>query len=776
MTGWRERLKAFGFRHLRTRLTVLYMGLFGLTLLLTAIAVVTAVSNSAQRLVRDELSASGAVYAQIWQSRSAQLKQGAAILAQDYGFREAVATNDEATVRSALDNLRRRQGVDGALILGVDGHAVSTGVALDDAALDALYEGLDAGGVGSGVIAIGGQAYQAVAAPVRAPVVIGWVVFTERLDAGQMRNLERLSAIPLTARVMTRSAQGWTDVASARAGRLRGIDRELRAAHARPVLVSGEVGRTMLLARPLPSFDADAPAALVLSYPLARAFKPYEPLFWSLAAIAVVGLGILMVGTWMLSSGLTRPITALDDMVHRLQRGEYVEAPVASVDEIGRLAASFNAMVGDLRDRESRLTHMALHDQETGLPNRLALERFAASQDNVWMVLLSVERFEVVRNAIGYDAIARLMASLGQRVSALADGGAVARIGAGALGVVIAAEDQAEALRIAEGLCAAADRPVTVDGAPVDIALTAGVAARAGADDISPIDRAAIAVNQARDARRVAAVFDPSAWGDPAGNLSLISELMAALDNGEFSLAYQPKYDFRGDRIAAVEALARWTHPRRGFVSPELFIGMAEETGHIRPLTEWVIRQAIADQAALAAAGHDILIAVNISGRLLSDESFADFALAQVAAPGARLCFEITETAMMHDPERALAVIDRLAAAGVSVSLDDYGSGLSSLTYLKRIRADELKIDKSFVLSLDESARDGLLVKSTIDLAHGLGLKVTAEGVETPTALALLRGMGCDMAQGYLIGRPMPLPALLERLEGPAIATGVAVA
>lgn len=776
MSAVRKRLNGFGFRHLRTRLTVLYMGLFGLALLLTAVAVVTVVTDSARRMVRDELSASGAVYGEIWRSRSAQLRQGAAILAQDYGFREAVATNDEATVRSALDNLRARQGVDGALILGTDGHAISAGVALDDAALDDLYEGLDTGGVGSGVITIGGKAYQAVAAPVRAPVVIGWVVFTERLDAEQMRNLERLSAIPLTARVATRSTRGWTDVASAQPGRSPLIDKELRAAHLKPVLTGAGGSRTMLLARPLPSFDAEAPAALVLSYPLARAFKPYEPLFWSLAAIAVVGLGILMVGTWMLSSGLTRPITALDDMVHRLQRGEYVEAPVDSVDEIGRLAASFNAMVGDLRDRESRLTHMAMHDQETGLPNRLALERFAASHADVWIVLLSVERFEVVRNAIGYDAIARLMASLGQRISALAEGGAVARIGAGALGVVVAAEDETAAVRIAETLCGAADRPVIVDGAPVDIVLTAGVAARVGADDISPIDRAAIAVNQARETHRPAAAFDPSAWGDPAGNLSLISELMAALDNGEFSLAYQPKYDFRAERIGGVEALARWTHPRRGFVPPDLFIGMAEETGHIRPLTEWVIKQAIADQTALIAAGHAVLVAINISGRLLSDESFADFALAQVAASGASLCFEITETAMMHDPERALAVIDRLAAAGISVSLDDYGSGLSSLAYLKRIRADELKIDKSFVLGLDESARDGLLVKSTIDLAHGLGLKVTAEGVETPTALALLRGMGCDMAQGYLIGRPMPLIALLERLEGPAIQLDAAVA
>ncbi|WP_409605397.1 putative bifunctional diguanylate cyclase/phosphodiesterase [Brevundimonas sp.] len=421
-------------------------------------------------------------------------------------------------------------------------------------------------------------------------------------------------------------------------------------------------------------------------------------------------------------------------------------------------------------DHDARLAHMALHDQETGLVNRLSLERLAAAGPPAYVILFGVDRFEVLRNAIGYDSMASLLTTLGHRLSGLTGRAAVARVGAGVLGLVLRADDDEDAVRMAARICEAAQAPVILNGAPVDIALTAGVA-RTGAASRSvgsALDRAAIAVDQARAAHRRAGLFDAVRYGDPAGNLSLISELMAALDNGEFSLNYQPKYDFRAEGVTAVEALARWTHPRRGFVSPELFVAMAEETGHIRPLTEWVIHQAIRDQAHLRRAGHDLMMSVNISGRLLSDESFADFALAAVDQSGARLCFEITETAVVGNPEMALHILDRFADAGISVSLDDYGSGLSSLTYLKQIRADELKIDKSFILGLDDSARDGLLVKSTIDLAHGLGMKVTAEGVETPTALALLRGMGCDMAQGYLIGRPVSFAALLERLDGPA--------
>ena len=759
------------FKTLRTRLTVLYMGMFGIALMLVAAAVFTAITGSARTLVRDELGATGAVYGQIWASQSAQLRQGAAVLAQDYGFREAIATNDEPTVRSALDNLRARQKVDGALILGVDGYVTAAGVEMDAATTDTLWNGLNGGDIDAGVLSIDGQPYQAVSAPVMAPVLIGWVVFVERLDQAQMRNLEGLSAIPLSASVLTSSADGWRDMEGPTSMLGHAIDRVLEAGDDRPQTARTPTGEAMLLARPLPSFDAAAPAVLTLSYPMARAMKPFEAMFWALGAIALVGLAILMAGTWMLSRGLTRPIAELDEAVHRLQNGEHAEVEVTSSDEIGRLAASFNAMAGEIRDREARLTHMALHDQETGLPNRLWLEREASRSSEAYVVLFGVDRFEIVRNAIGYDSIGQMVGALGARLSAAADGAPVARVAAGALGLILKAASDAEAIERAIRLCAVADTPVRLIGATVDAALSAGVGRAGGADGAveSVVDRAAIGLDQARGAQRKAALFDADAYGDPVGNLGLIGELMDALETAQVWMAYQPKYDLRADAITGVEALMRWNHPRRGFVSPDLFITMAEETGQIRALTEWAVRQSIADQKVLAEAGHAVTMSVNISGRLLSDESFADFALAAVAASGADLCFEITETAVIDNAEIALGIIDRFSAAGVAVSIDDYGSGLSSLAYLKRIRADELKIDKAFVLSLDESSRDALLVKSTIDLAHSLGLKVTAEGVETPTALALLRGMGCDTAQGYLIARPLPLAGLIERLEQPAV-------
>ncbi len=759
------------FKRLQTKLTVLYLGLFGVALLVVAFAVITAVTGSARGVVRDELAASGAVYEQIWDTRSDQLRQGAAVLAQDYGFREALATGDEATVRSALDNLRNRQGVDGAMILATDGYLTATGVSPVDADIDVLWTGLDQGGIEAGVLTLEGQPYQAVSAPIMAPVLIGWVVFVERLDDAQMRNLESLSAIPLAASVVSRTPSGWGDAKGVKPMLKAAIESGLASDNPVPTTTRTEAGSAMVLAKGLPSYDAKQPAVLVLTYPIKAAMKPYEPLFIALGVIALIGAAILAAGTFFLTRGITRPISALDDAVHRIQQGEHVEVPVTSEDEIGRLAANFNVMVGDIRDRENRLTHMALHDQESGLPNRLWLEREAAAAAGCWVVLLGIDRFEVVRNAIGYDSMAQMLTALGARLVGLADGTAIARIGAGALGLIIEAGDEAEALIIAERLCATAEAPIKLSGTTVDVSLSAGVSScgrQPGGVD-SPVDRAAIALDQARAAKKRASLFDAVTYGDPGGNLSLISDLMAGLKTQDVWVAYQPKYDLRAGVINGAEALMRWRHPKRGFVSPDLFIGMAEETGQIRPLTEWVIRQAIKDQRALAKAGHDVVLSVNVSGRLLSDESFAEFALNKVAAADAKLCFEITETAVIDNPEVALAIIDRFAAAGIGVSIDDYGSGLSSLAYLKQIRADELKIDKSFILPLDTSARDALLVKSTIDLAHSLGLKVTAEGVETATALALLQGMGCDIAQGYFVARPMPIADLIVRLGEPAL-------
>lgn len=257
----------------------------------------------------------------------------------------------------------------------------------------------------------------------------------------------------------------------------------------------------------------------------------------------------------------------------------------------------------------------------------------------------------------------------------------------------------------------------------------------------------------------------PPAHPGNSGDLGFAdAELRHGLANGQFRLIYQPKLNIRKGCVDSVEGLIRWDHPDEGLMLPDKFISRCEATGSIADLTLWTMECALNDRATFANAGRDISIFINLSAQLLTEERTVA-ALCDIARSGAAgMGVEVTERSMILDPTLAFANIRRLRESGLKIAIDDYGSGLSSLTYLKQIEADELKIDKSFITSLGTSHRDPLIVRSTIDLAHALEMAVTAEGVETPAARALLSVMGCDMLQGYLIGRPMRPEALLEYL------------
>ena len=295
----------------------------------------------------------------------------------------------------------------------------------------------------------------------------------------------------------------------------------------------------------------------------------------------------------------------------------------------------------------------------------------------------------------------------------------------------------------------------------------------------SALENAAIALAHARSSHTRIALFSEREREQARDRLELLRDLHRALDSDQLFLAYQPKLDARTSRLDAAEALIRWSHPERGLVPPDRFIGLAEETGAILDLTRWVVTRAISDRRALERGGLPISIHVNLSGRLVANDDFAAWLLSAIGGlERGALGVEITETAVIEESDKAMANLHAFAEAGVPIAIDDYGSGLSSLAYLKELPATELKIDKLFVSRLTSSHRDPLIVRSTIDLAHALGMKVTAEGVETPEALALLSMMGCDLIQGYIVSPALPietLQALLStgvKIEQPSFLAG----
>ncbi|MDO9411228.1 MAG: bifunctional diguanylate cyclase/phosphodiesterase [Pseudolabrys sp.] len=421
--------------------------------------------------------------------------------------------------------------------------------------------------------------------------------------------------------------------------------------------------------------------------------------------------------------------------------------------------------------RASETARLAMLDPETGLPNRSAVEtRFAsmpqAAEGTVFVAAIQIDRFAHLRGAIGHALTVDLLREVAARFSRVLDDATVSRLSTATLCVDFVAPDANSALRTAALLQAEMTTPIALGDNRVDVSVKIGLSepgdAVAHINDLSIVDRATIAVDQARTARLSVARFDPALYGSPGTNLSLMSEMTRALDNGQISLHYQPKTDLRSGKIVGVEALIRWQHPQRGAVRPDLFVQMAEETGHIAGMTAWVLRRAVEDQQALARAGIDVAMSVNWSGVVLNDAMLTEWALNCAREAAGPLCLEITETAIIGNPEIARQTLDRFRAAGLCISIDDYGSGLSSLAYLKNIPADELKIDKAFVMNMAKDPVDVLLVRSAVSLAHSLGLKSVAEGVEDQGSLELLAAMGCDLAQGYLIARPMPLHALMD--------------
>ena len=766
------------FQKLQTKLSVLYGALFGVLLTLVAAAAYTTITQNAERAIRKELQASGTVFDRIWALRSQHLHDSASLLAHDFGFRSAVATQDMATTQSALDNLRSRLSLDKAFIVRLDGTVTGLDSTQIDEGADNLWTALDAKDDAAGVLMIDRRPYEAISAPVMAPNLVGWVVFAARLDRADLAALERLSALPLHAELIKRDSRGlWTrpEAKTPAPADLRAIDAfavEAAKASQSPRRLDLTSGAAIALAKPLKTLGSGEQTALLLRYPLAAALAPYRPMLAAIGLLGALSVVALLLGSWLLARSVTRPISALDEAAHRLMRGEEAQVQIASSDEVGRLAVSFNRMAFEIRERERRITHLALHDSETELLNRRALtqnlESLIAENPSgvVIAAALGIERFDFVRSAIGYGLVGALLKELVGRIIAHRPELRPARLATGILGVAFRAADLAEAQALLAELARLLEQPVRLGATTVDVGLRVGFAAcpRHAATAEALLERANIALDQAQSGAGKVALFDVAAYGDPASNLSLMSEMLDAMSTGALTLYHQPKLDLRTGRICGAEALARWRHPVRGMLPPDLFVNMAEETGHIRALSDWVLDQAIADQSRLRAAGRDLMISVNLSGRLVGDGDYASNAIRRIADTKARICFEITETAVIENPDTALRLIDAYAAAGVPISIDDYGSGLSSLAYLKQIAAQELKIDKTFVLGLAEGQRDALLVRSTIDLAHALGMKVTAEGVENAESLAILSLMGCDVAQGYHVARPMTPDALLEFL------------
>ncbi|MBP8814046.1 MAG: EAL domain-containing protein [Laribacter sp.] len=488
--------------------------------------------------------------------------------------------------------------------------------------------------------------------------------------------------------------------------------------------------------------------------------------------VAIIGLKIVAIAlllTWLVARNLTRPLRELLHVTQRIANGDYrLRVPVRRPDEIGQLADSLNRMGEAIAIRERDLRNQALQDELTGLGNRKSLQQQLTRLESVpdtrvLLILVHIDRMWVINDLLGFEAGDIALRLTARRLERLPlEHAECFRMSGNVFALLVCNSQQTESdicgllIRELEGT------PLRVDEHQVDLSITLGLAGYPQADgrgDISQLSHyAEVALYAAKHQHRQWAEFNPLERERHHTKLSLLGELKRALANQELQVHYQPQVELITGHPMQAEALIRWKHPQRGWVAPSEFIPFAEETGRIRQLTDWMLDAVCQQVADWRRQLIPLPVSVNISMCDLADPAFAGRVLGKLAAHSASpcdLCLEITESALMAEPERVLHTLKELHRAGLRISIDDFGTGYSSLAYLSRLPVDELKIDRGFLTDLTPHNRS--IVRSIVSLGHALGLSVIAEGVETTEVYQEMQHAGCDLAQGYLIARPLPL-------------------
>ena len=761
---------------LQTRILALFLLLMIAVQIGGFVLINTVGVTAARKTVGEEVVGGARVIELLLDQDAQRLVQGARLLSADYAFRGAIATGDADTIRSALANHGKRIDADLMILVGLDKRVLadtldeSTGEAFR---FSALLTSAEASHQGTAMVLLRGELYQLVIVPVLAPLPIAWVAVGVHVDDAFARDLNRVTGLHVS--FVSREAEGgWRLQASTLPTAYRDVliadmaaDR-FSASDAAGNALYDETAVTRT--RDLPSHSG-ARVMAVLQQPLSSALEPFRRLQAQLALISALAVVVSIVAGLMIARGIVRPVRDLARVARRIAAGNFSTVPaVRRHDEIGALANAFRTMQQGLVARESRIMDLAYRDGLTALPNRaLYAERLdqelataAPLSLPVAVLLMDLDHFKDVNDSLGHPIGDMLLCEVAARLQRVVGNPAdtVARLGGDEFAVLLPGSTAMDAEYVAGEMLHALGAPMTLDGHMVDVRASIGLAVYPahGHESATLLRRADIAMYEAKRKSLGVVVWDERLDQHSSERLTLMSDLRQAVDNDELALVYQPKVALAGSGEYCVEALVRWRHPQRGVISPLEFIPFAEQTGYIRAITQRVLARAIAQCAAWRADGLPMHVSVNLSPRDLMDPELAErfsAMLEQHFCAARWFTFEITESAILDDPAHAIGNLKRLKALGCRLAIDDYGTGYSSLAYLRHLPVHELKIDKTFVMGMARDASDAVIVRSTVDLAHAMGLAVVAEGVEDEATFDQLRALRCDFVQGYWLSRPL---------------------
>ncbi len=768
-------------KSLQTKIFIFFVSLLILVQAIAFWTVMAANENQQKQEILNRLTTAKTIFNVQFNSRRDYLKAFAETAAKDYGIKQVFA-DDQRSLLIAMNNHRKRIDADIAMAISPTGlvkaqllvtnKQVKQGseqqtqfrfadwLSLDNNNPDHLY-------------AVDNAVFQLSLSPLTVgDRIIGWLAFGFKIDQALAKRFYDITQLHTDFAII--QGERWRLIASSndKANLLltqRIVERDIPGEYI-------AVGQSIV---------NEGPLELVFAMYGLRAdiVKTLQEQWWQLLILTLFTLCLSLAVAYIIAASITKPIKTLVKQAKIVARGDYQQTvQINDNSELGQLASEFNVMQSAVLSREEKITHGANHDPLTDLPNRRALksalEHFGKQQHAVKVYHLNLCRIKDVNETLGHDVGDWLIKSMAKRLMCLQQSVQIFHMGADEfilleqLQSAYSSEDLLNDIRqVLEGNC-------DYRGISLQLQVRIGIAAipKHSKDPQLILQQADTALNHCRKTNQSVQVYHSDLDVNSVEQLNLINDLKGAITDHQLELHYQPKINLSTGIVTHVEALVRWQHPQLGMIPPDNFIHIAEQTGQINPLTRWVFIEALKQYRQWQKVQLDLNIAINISAENLKDSGFYQFisqTIIDFQVPAEKVTLEVTESAVVDDASAAIALLTKFKVQGFKISIDDYGTGYSSLAQLKQLPVHELKIDKSFVqrLSIDED--DQTIVRSTIELAHNMGLSVVAEGIEDKFSLDWLAEHHCELGQGYYISRPKPANALTSWLLKQKIDTGV---
>ncbi|MCQ8881182.1 EAL domain-containing protein [Pseudoalteromonas shioyasakiensis] len=761
---------------LRGRIIALCVSLVLLTSLVSLASSWWSTNRFNDQKLREDINVAENVFKQYLSAKESLLLTAAKVLTADFGFKQAIATQDADTISSVLNNHSRRINADLMLLIDLSGQLVSANTEFNHTPdeFSALMNELLINAEQSNFIVLDQTLYQVILLPVRAPRTVAYSLVGFEINDLVAAELKNLTTMDVS---FIGEDDGVVETSLTKQPQTNSVLAHFNNETTQRIFGEKPVYRNRLVE--LPSLPGHI-VSVLLSADLTQSYREFEQLFFTIIVLAAITVVIGVLTSGILAKNLTTPLSKLTLLAQQFARGNYKAEFVGKKQssEITTLVDAFNNMGNDIKEREQQISFQASHDSLTGFYTRSAMlenmENLFAEGAEYTLVAIDIRGLRHINDKLGPRIGDDCLKAVAERIGEYSahHNGENARIGGDEFLTLLPADETKQFKDAVMKLVAQLQAGYLIQGLNITLRFSVGVV-HCFSQNVSPEDlmrRSLIAVDTASCEHKTIHYYQEGEDEEHLERLAIIDELKQALvdDDGQLFMTYQPKLNIKTNCIDKVESLIRWQRKDGQWVSPELFIDLAEQSGVIVELTSWVVKTVVSQVAAWQQQGITMQAAINVSAQDIAYPSFYSHLEKQLEkhdVNGRLITIELTERDMIENEEQGIKALENLKTLGVKISLDDYGVGQTSLGRLKSLPIDELKLDKCFILQLDRSRQDQYIVQSTVTLGHQLGFSVVAEGVETKDSLDILVQNQCDYAQGYYLSRPLKSEQFLQWLE-----------